>query len=58
MINRKGTIVLTGRDGKEFSKSMQQSSFETMEKRDRFINEAREKIHVTRSKEKVLIQVK
>ena len=58
LINRKGAIVLSGRDGKEFSRRMEHPNSETMEKRDKFINEAREKMSITRSKGKVLIQVK
>ena len=58
LLNSRGSIVLSGRDGTEFSRKMKQPDSEVMEKRDKFINEARDKMDVTRIKGKVVIRVK
>ena len=58
LIHRKGNIVLTGEDGKGFLERMNQPDVEIMAKRDKFIDEAREKLDIVRTKGKVILRVK
>jgi len=58
LINRKGSIVLSGKDGKEFSRKMKHPDPEVMEKRDKFIDEVRSKMNVVRTKDKTIIRVR
>ncbi|MDQ2085919.1 hypothetical protein RBH29_05635 [Herbivorax sp. ANBcel31] len=58
LINRKGSIVLSGKDGEEFSKKMKNPDSKVMEKSDKFIDEARNKMDVIRTKDKTIIRVK
>lgn len=58
LINRKGSIILSGKDGTEFSKKMKNPDAEVMEKRDRFLDDARSKMDIIRSKGKTIIRVK
>jgi len=58
LINRKGSIVLSGKDGTEFARKMKNPDPEVMEKRDKFIDEARNKMDVIRTKDKTIIRVK
>jgi|GEM_PF-2966196 len=44
LINRKGSIVLSERDGTEFSKKMTTPDAEVMERRNKFLDDARSKI--------------
>lgn len=59
LMNRKGNIILSGKDGRGFVKRMKQPDASIMEKRDKFINEAREKFDVVRDcKGKIILKVK
>lgn len=58
LINRKGSIVLSGKDGTEFYKKMKNPDAEVMEKRDKFLDDARSKMDIIRSKGKTVIRVK
>lgn len=58
LINRKGSIVLSGKDGKEFSKRMKNPDPGVMKKRDKFIDEARSKMDIVPTKGKTKIRVK
>ncbi len=58
IIKGKRTITLTEKEGVSFLKRMKNPDPEIMEKRDRFIDEARSKIDIKKGKGKIILSIK
>lgn len=58
LINRKGSIVISGKDGIEFSKKMKYPDENIMKRRDKFIQEAKSKMDVIQFSDKIVLKIK